>query len=97
MQTIVDGEEALLFSLQIYGFAICGSIIKYVGICDLRTGTSQKFAGFAIAPAMSPRICGPTFAVQCYDAYRVPNFFLPALHDTQSPFVNLLKLLKLYS
>jgi hypothetical protein len=44
MQTNVDGEEALLFSLQIYGFAICGSIITCVRICDLRTGTSQKFA-----------------------------------------------------
>jgi hypothetical protein len=44
MQINVDGEEALPFSLQIYGFAICGSIITCVGICDLRTGTSQKFA-----------------------------------------------------
>jgi hypothetical protein len=53
MQTNLDGEEALLFSLQIYGFAICGSIITCARICaiitcaricDLRTGTSQKFA-----------------------------------------------------
>ncbi len=43
MQTNVDGEE-LLFSLQIqFGFAICESIITCVRICDLRTGTSQKF------------------------------------------------------
>jgi hypothetical protein len=33
----------------IRGFVICGLIITYLrGICDLRTGTPQKFGGFAI-------------------------------------------------
>ncbi len=59
-------------SLHVCGFVICGvAQVRNLGICDC---------------AMSPRICGPTFAVQCYDAYRVPNFFLPALHDTQSSY-----------
>jgi hypothetical protein len=80
MQTNVDREEALLFSLQIYGFAdqslhVCGFVI-----CGLAQVRNLRICDCA----MSPRICGPTFAVQCYDAYRVPNFFLPALHDTQS-------------
>ncbi len=31
---------------EIFGFAICGLIITNLPICDLRTGTPQKFADF---------------------------------------------------
>jgi hypothetical protein len=60
-------------SLHVCGFVICGlAQVRNLLICDC---------------AMSPKICGPICAVQCYDAYRVPNFFLPALHDTQSSYL----------
>ncbi len=48
--------EALLFSLQIGGFAICGLIISNSQICDLQTGTSQNFADLGCG--MNTRICG---------------------------------------
>ncbi len=57
---------------EIYEFAICGLIITNSHICDLRTGTPQKFADLRLPNELqnlricglrtNSKICVPTFA-----------------------------------